>query len=281
DAPDEAPKARTPAATQVSAATVSAAAISAAVGAGRARRDDDFMTGPPSPPGGSMSRLTDMTDAGPRWLRPRNAGHLPPAGIAGQIAGYCASSKRRGSSQERGPASAFVATRRGGRGVRIVELSNHPGVRLKEIRQRRAHAEKHVRSQSEEARDQHLERVKAARDSRDQARAQHRWWAWLRSAVALRREQRQAPAPPARATGTSDQEEILRAGIAREQLVAAGLGQVLGDDWTLLRGYRNKRGEIDHLLLGPQGLVAIEGKHLNATVHCVGDTWRYCKFDRY
>jgi hypothetical protein len=169
----------------------------------------------------------------------------------------------------------------GGRGVRIVELSNHPGVRLKETRQRRAHAEKHVRSQFEEARDQHLERVKAARDSRDQARAQHRWWAWLRFAVAARREQRQAPAPPATATGASDQEEILRAGIAGEQLVATGLGQVLSDDWTLLRGYRNKRGEIDHLLLGPQGLVAIEGKHLNATVHCVGDTWRFCKYDRY
>lgn len=165
--------------------------------------------------------------------------------------------------------------------MRIVELSNHPGVKLRKTRQRRAHAEKHVRSQFEKARDQHLRRVKAARDSRDQARAQHRWWAWLRFAVALRREQRQAPAPPARATGTSDQEEILKAGIAGEQLVAAGLGQVLGDDWTLLRGYRNRRGEIDHLLLGPQGLVAIEGKHLNATVHCVGDTWRFCKYDRY
>ena len=58
------------------------------------------------------------------------------------------------------------------------------------------------------------------------------------------------------------------AGIEGEQLVASGLGHVLNDEWTLIRGYRNKRGEIDHLLLGPHGLIAIEGKHRNALVHC-------------
>ncbi len=56
---------------------------------------------------------------------------------------------------------------------------------------------------------------------------------------------------------------------------------MLGDDWVLMRGYCNRRGEIDHLLLGPPGLVAIESKHLNATVHCEGDSWRFEKFDKY
>jgi Nuclease-related domain len=69
--------------------------------------------------------------------------------------------------------------------------------------------------------------------------------------------------------------------MAGEQIVAAGLGRVLGDDWTLLRGYRNRRGEIDHLLLGGQGLIAIEVKHRNATVHCDGDDWWFDKYDRY
>jgi hypothetical protein len=72
---------------------------------------------------------------------------------------------------------------------------------------------------------------------------------------------------------------ILMAGAEDERLVAAGLGRVLDDDWTLIRGYRNRRGEIDHLLLGPRGLVAIEGKHRNATVHCAGDHWWYTEFD--
>ena len=63
------------------------------------------------------------------------------------------------------------------------------------------------------------------------------------------------------------------AGIEGKQLVARGFGRVLNDEWTLIRGYRNRRGEIDHLLLGPRGLAAIEGKHRNALVHCDGDHW--------
>jgi hypothetical protein len=76
-------------------------------------------------------------------------------------------------------------------------------------------------------------------------------------------------------------EERLAAGVAGEQQVVTELGQALGDDWVLLRGYCNRRGEIDHLLIGPPGLIAIESKHLNATVHCDGDAWRFEKFDRF
>jgi hypothetical protein len=43
-------------------------------------------------------------------------------------------------------------------------------------------------------------------------------------------------------------EHELIAGIEGERLVAAGLGRALDDDWTLLHGYRNRRGEIDHLI---------------------------------
>jgi len=71
------------------------------------------------------------------------------------------------------------------------------------------------------------------------------------------------------------------AGIAGEQLVATELGRALDDDWTLLRGYRNRRGEIDQLLIGPRGLFAIEVKNLNATVHVDGDRWRADKYDNY
>jgi hypothetical protein len=69
--------------------------------------------------------------------------------------------------------------------------------------------------------------------------------------------------------------------MAGEDLIAAQLGRALGDDWTLLRGYRNRRGEIDDLLLGPRGLFAIEVKNLNATVHVDGDRWRADKYDNY
>ncbi|MGH3408156.1 MAG: nuclease-related domain-containing protein, partial [Streptosporangiaceae bacterium] len=96
-------------------------------------------------------------------------------------------------------------------------------------------------------------------------------------------EQRHAPRPPApHAAGrATDREEILVAGLTGEQLVATGLDRRLDDQWTLIRGYRNRRGEIDHLLLGPRGVVAIEVKHRNATVHCDGDDWRFDKYDSY
>jgi hypothetical protein len=73
----------------------------------------------------------------------------------------------------------------------------------------------------------------------------------------------------------------LTAGIEGEQLVANEAGRALSDDWILLRGYRNSGGEIDHLLLGPGGLFAIEVKHRNATVHIDGDEWRFEKYDRF
>jgi Holliday junction resolvase-like predicted endonuclease len=59
----------------------------------------------------------------------------------------------------------------------------------------------------------------------------------------------------------------LAAGIAGERQVAEALGRALGDDWVLMRGYQNRLGEIDHLLLGPSGFVAIEVKNINGTVH--------------
>ena len=46
-------------------------------------------------------------------------------------------------------------------------------------------------------------------------------------------------------------------------------------------GYRNRGGEIDHLLLGPRGVFAIEGKHRNAVIDCHGDSWQATKYDRY
>src|ERR1035441_8687884 len=105
-----------------------------------------------------MSLLKDMTDAGPRWLECGKPANCHAAEQRDKLRGTVLLRSVDEVARNGEPASAFIATRRGGRGVRIVELSNHPGVKLEETRQRRAHAEKHVRSQSEEARDQHLER---------------------------------------------------------------------------------------------------------------------------
>ena len=171
--------------------------------------------------------------------------------------------------------------------MRVVELSNHPGRMLSEIRGKRQTAEQLERSRYAKAMARHEASLRRARRARDQARARRQWLSWLRLALAARRERRQAPRPPAllaggRAGGRDiDREEILAAGLAGEELVATGLGRKLDDEWTLIRGYRNRRGEIDDLLLGPRGVVAIEVKYRNATVHCDGDDWRFDKYDNY
>lgn len=165
--------------------------------------------------------------------------------------------------------------------MRVVELSNHPGDMLDDASRRRVAAEKHVLSVYEDELIRYRARVQTIKVKRDRARAQHHWGTWLRLAFAGWKEKRGVPRPPIPAAGHTDLEEKIMAGIEGEQQVAAELGRALDDDWTLLRGYRNRRGEIDHLLLGPRGLFAIEVKNLNATVHVDGDRWRADKYDNY
>ena len=165
--------------------------------------------------------------------------------------------------------------------MRVIELSNHPGDMLNDVTRRRQATQKRAQARYEDALIQHQARVQTIRVKRDRARQHHRWWTWLRLAFAVRAEKRRAPAKPIPDTGDTDTEEKIRAGIAGEQLVAAELGRALADDWTLLRGYRNRRGEIDHLLVGPGGLFAIEVKNINATVYVDGDRWRADKYDNY
>ena len=155
--------------------------------------------------------------------------------------------------------------------MRIVELSDHPASLLRRERQRRSAQADAERRRFEAALARHRGRLDLAARARDRARAEHRWWAWLTGSLAVRRERRLTPTAPPPPQPPSDQEAIITAGIEGEQRAELGLGTKLGDEWVLLRGYRNNRGEIDHLLLGPRGLFAIEGKHRNATVYCDGD----------
>jgi hypothetical protein len=132
-------------------------------------------------------------------------------------------------------------------------------------------------------------RVLAARNALRLARraalaAAWRGRAWLSAALALWRllfgplpavPPRPAP-PPARRD-----ELVWAAGQEGERRVAARLAAVLDDTWTLVCGYRNVRGEIDQILVGPGGMLALEIKAINGVVHCDGDHWWRDKFDRY
>jgi Nuclease-related domain len=165
--------------------------------------------------------------------------------------------------------------------MRMVLLSDHPADMLEQAKTRVSTQHQRAMARHESELRQHKAGVAKAEEARDQARERRRWLTWLRHALAVRRIRRQVPAPPEFATVPTDEQSRLAAGIAGERQVADELGRALGDDWVLMRGYKNRLGEIDHLLLGPAGLVAIEVKNINGTVHCEGDKWRVDKYDRY
>ena len=165
--------------------------------------------------------------------------------------------------------------------MRVIELSDHPARMLRDIHKQRLMDERRAGAEYAGARAQHQSLLDEARAERDEAFARHRWWKWIRAVFAVWTRQRRTPRRPAVVSGPTDREESIAAGIAGEQRVAVELGQVLGDEWVLFHGYRNRRGEIDHLLLGPRGLFAIEVKYRNATVYIDGDEWRYDKFDQW
>jgi hypothetical protein len=76
-------------------------------------------------------------------------------------------------------------------------------------------------------------------------------------------------------------EQTIRAGRNAERRVADELAAALDDQWILLRGYCNSRGEIDALLLGPRGLFAIEEKYRSVRVYVRGDEWTAEQIDKY
>lgn len=47
----------------------------------------------------------------------------------------------------------------------------------------------------------------------------------------------------------------------------------LSDDWTMFRGYSNQRGEVDAVLVGPDGIWTIEVKNWKASLRIDGDRW--------
>jgi len=139
--------------------------------------------------------------------------------------------------------------------MRVVLLSDHPGAMLRDARRRRA--------------------------ARDASRPPQRRGSWLRSLLAVFRPRRPEPAAGSRASQPTDEEGKLAAGVAGESFVAGELGRALDDGWTLLRGYQNRRGEIDLVLLGPRGVFAIEVKNRNGRIDCHGDQWWSTRYDKY
>ena len=154
--------------------------------------------------------------------------------------------------------------------MRVEVLSEHPDLMLADIeRERRRGA---VEQQA---------RVESLRAERRQARSEGRWLAWLRLAFAMPGAKREATRQHLVSILPTAREQTILAGRNAERRVADELAAALDDEWLLLRGYCNSRGEIDALLLGPRGLFAIEEKFRSIRVYVRGDQWTSQQIDKY
>ena len=125
--------------------------------------------------------------------------------------------------------------------MHVVQLSDHPGDLLVDATRRRAAAEKQALAAYEDALIRYRARVQTVRAKRygpAPGTAGGPGCGWPSPGGARNAA---SPGPPVPSAGHTDTEERLMAGIAGEQQVAADLGRALDDDWTLVRGYRNRR----------------------------------------
>ncbi len=166
--------------------------------------------------------------------------------------------------------------------MRQITLSDHTADKVQQAGQQRED------KNAERVKAYELEREKKQRTV-DEAKVQMRD-AWGRRKLfaaighALRLQWRALfgwPRRPKDVTTPTRDEQIWRAGHAGEADVMHSLARKLSDDWILVCGYRNRGGEIDQVLIGPNGLFAIEVKHINGRVHIVGDQWTSDKYDNY
>ena len=144
--------------------------------------------------------------------------------------------------------------------MRTEVLSEHPDLMLADIERERHRGVAEQQS-----------RLESLRAARRQARSAGRWLAWLRLVFVMPGAKRDATRQYLTTVLPTAREQAILAGRDAERRVADELAAALDDQWLLLRGYCNSRGEIDALLLGPRGLFAIEEKFRSIRVYVRGD----------
>jgi hypothetical protein len=165
--------------------------------------------------------------------------------------------------------------------MKLVTLSDHTGKQLQNAEQvREAHYLAHL-AEYHRALDQLRGRKELASQRLRSAWKDRKIWGLLSSSLEWMAARRaKSPATPSMPIANR-QEAVWAAGHEGEQLVLNTLKYQLNDLWTVMTGYRNRKGEIDLVAVGPDGIIALEIKHLNGFVYCNGDHWYRDKYDRY
>lgn len=163
-----------------------------------------------------------------------------------------------------------------------ITLSDHTADMVQQAEQQRA-AENAARVAAyEKACQEKLATVDEARQQMKDAWQRRKVFAAISHALRMQfRAQFGWPSRPKQVTARTDAENVWKAGGEGEAGVAQFLGRQLDDEWTLVCGYSNARGEIDQVLVGPRGVFAIEVKNVNLRVKIAGDAWTGDKYDNY
>ncbi|MEV0729635.1 nuclease-related domain-containing protein [Polymorphospora sp. NPDC050346] len=165
--------------------------------------------------------------------------------------------------------------------MRVEYLSDHGGQQLRQAEEQLHHAQAGLASW-------HDADARASADLKSARRAKPLWKRLLfvatpeETAARARRAQARQQAFHA-GQNVRQIDHVVRqraAGVAGEDALAFELSS-LSDEWVWLRGYRNRRGETDHVLVGPQGVWAIEVKLRRVRIHADGDEWWFEKLDRW
>ena len=165
--------------------------------------------------------------------------------------------------------------------MKIIFLSNHVNEHLKarqEERQRKY--AKEVETYKEKLAAQKMA-VEAIKEKRATAWQRGKLWQALKYCIQLYVPNYEAvPVAPVM-TSADAEDRKWEAGKQGERRVHDHLQSKLDDSWIMLAGYRNSRGEVDVILVGPDGLFGMEIKHINGRINCDADQWSKDKYDNY
>jgi hypothetical protein len=159
-------------------------------------------------------------------------------------------------------------------------LSDHAEEQLRRLRGEREQRHQQARLQYQQELRSYDEQLVALDEAYHDAFRRLRLFqgtaAWWRH----RALQKRGDPPPPIPEGPTVEEQKRQAGAEGEQRLAAELITTLpGAAWMLIKGYQNRKGAIDYLLIGPAGVVAIECQHLSGTIICTQDRWIRQKYD--
>lgn len=135
-----------------------------------------------------------------------------------------------------------------------------------------------------------LHNINLLKLQRKEAWEQRKWWQAIKytfkviiATISGKPNMPQKPTlPPAPIKESPDEDDnIWQSGNMGEQKVVSYLQERLDDNYILFSGYKNRKGEIDKILVGPEGIFAIEIKNINGHINCDGDQWWKDKYDKY